>query len=105
MSSDDDDGWEEATGIFKAVMSSEAQNVGGSQAGSLLVGRTRIPESDSAAADNTTFPFKKHDNFTGFPLVISPYPSFILVHTILFTFDLYLSFLSHSSVCLTFSAL
>lgn len=59
-SGDDDDGWEEATGIFKAVMSSEAQNVGGSQAGSLLVGRrTRSPESDSAAAERTQlFPLK-----------------------------------------------
>lgn len=106
-SDDDDDGWEEATGIFKAVMSSEAQNVGGSQAGSLLVGRrTRSPESDSAAAENTTFPFKKYDNFAGFPLVISSCPSFIFVQTVLFTFYLYLlSFLSHSSVCLTFSAL
>lgn len=36
-----DDGWEEATGIFKAVMSSEAPNVGGAQERRLLSGEEK----------------------------------------------------------------
>lgn len=56
LSSDDEDGCEEATGIFKAVMSSAEQTpnvVGGFKEGSLLVGRRmRMPGSRSVAAEN-----------------------------------------------------
>ena len=40
-SDDEEDGREEATGIFEAVMSSANKNVGGFEEGSLVVGRRR----------------------------------------------------------------
>lgn len=48
---------EEATGTFKAVMSSEGQNVGGFEGvGALHVGGRGGGRGFSAAADKTTFP-------------------------------------------------